>query len=347
MPFSNPQTLANPDLTDFSTPTTLDGVSSGLDRTILGIPRDDDEYTRGMNAFFNPSSGQPSVHSTSEEYEGLKNTPPYEPSHSSNSSGSYHMLTPESVCETSVGIHPRAVPLRFVESFQGQQCDDDAHRSNLSFASARATAGTNITTRSPVTVHTPTHMSMEGFCSANAMLPAVDSLVFRFANPPEDMNDPQSIIRIDSNDIMNLEEIMSHDLSFQVDTVVPESDLLDAVDDQTSQSTAPPQSDTIQGSKRKHEEVDRKVERRKRPAAKLPHCIPRLQHDTTEAQGTFGDATDKAARTKLMRKLGVCLPCLVNHEPVSICQTSPSLLVSYTDMTSAPLRCQGNLVPPV
>lgn len=317
MPFSTQQTPAHPDLQNPASSSTfrsLDAVSSNFDRSILGIPAEEDEFTRGLIFPFDPSTGQHSVPSTSQESEDPDETPPYDPSQSSNNTSSHKIFTPQSVSDASDGLHPRIPSSRSVASSVHEA--DGSHTWSMS---ARASAGTSNAASSAMVIQTPTHLPTAGSHTATTMSPTVDSPIPNPFGLFQDMIGLKAIIDIDGNDVKCLAEIMSLENQTQLGSPVRASDPMD-LDNQISQPIAPSQSEIAQGSKTKNRRVSQTTETHTRAVPKAKRRVSRSRPNPTGPRASTQDAIEKSKsreRKKLMRKIGVCLPCLVNHEQVS------------------------------
>ena len=244
----------------------VDQEPATLDRTILGIPNENDEYTRGLTFLFDLSTGQPSVHSTSEESEDPIETSRYEPSISSNNTGSRIVYTPQSGSDLPADLHSQVVSPRSVGSSDGGSCHGKADRPPPSPISACATFGTSTASASAPS-------TMEG-----ESLPAAESFTSTDLSPVANSN-----INLDQDDINFLTGIMP---------------------------------------KTKQEEGSQRTGTRTTRTSKLPG--PR--HDPIGPRVSPKTGMDRAQmieKAKMMRRIGVCLPCLVNHEPVSRGQNQP------------------------
>ena len=266
MPSSNQQPSGYGDLLSLDDTGALRAVDeepATLDRTILGIPNDHDEYNRGLTFFFDPSTGQPSVHSTSEEPEDPVKNSPYESSMSSNHTGSRIVYTPQSGSDVPAGLHSQVVspqPARSSDcgSSHGGSCHGTADRPQPPSVSACATFGTNTTSAS-------TASTMESFSPTN-LSPLDNLLVPEYSGSFETMS-------LDQDDFKYLECIM------------PKPYQEEASQKKGTRTTRTPKS-----------------------AGTRPDPMGiRLSNKT---------GMDRA-KAKMMRRIGVCLPCLVNHEPVS------------------------------
>lgn len=304
MAFSNQQTPAEPNrlgTADSGAVRPLHGVSLSFDRAILGIPAEEDEFTRGLTFFFDPSTGQPSVHSMSQGSEDPDEIPQYEPSRSSHTTSSRKLLTPQSVSDISGGLHPRMVSSSSVASSDGG-VDSPCPPS----VSARASPATSKAASSS------THLSMVGTYAAIPMSSAVDSPFRQNFGPPEDMTDPRSVIDVTPSDFKCLEEIMSLQGPSHLHSPGQASDPMDLDDDPISQSLDPHPLELAQRSNSSCEVLHQRTRSgTKAPAIRAPK--QRRNHPGHHRQTT----KDAIAKTKYMRHIGVCLPCLVNHEPVS------------------------------
>ena len=229
-----------------------------LDRTILGIPNEDDEYTRGLIFFYDPSTGQPSAPSTSEESEDPVNASPYEPSVSSDNTGSRIVYTPQSDSYVPVDLHSQDVSPISVRSSESASCQGKADRSPLPSESDCATTGSATAPASPTSV-------ME-----------VDSQPAAASSTTMDLSLTVNM-SLDQNDIEFLEDVMKKSME--------------------------------------EKETQRKGLRMTRTQKS-----GRARHNPIGLRGSTKTDTEKAQlieKTKMMRQIGVCLPCLVNHEPVS------------------------------
>ena len=323
MSFSNQQTPAHPDLqkhVSSSTFRSLDAVPLKFDRSILGIPAEDNDFTRGLRLPFVLSTGQRSVPSTSQEFEDPVETSPYEPSQSSNNNSSHKILTPQSVSDASDGLHPRVSSSRSVASSDGASPVHEADGSHIWSISVQASADTSDAASSAIIIQTPTHLSTAGIYTATTMSPTVDSPYPISFGPLEDMDDPKAIIDIDGTDVKWLEEKMGLENPTQLGSPAQASDPMD-LDNQVSQPIAPSPSEIAQGSKEKHRRVPQSTGAQTRAVAKNKRRASRSKPNPTGPPASTQDATEKpksSERVRMMRKIGVCLPCLVNHEQVSI-----------------------------
>ena len=335
MPPSNQQSPAHKELLGPANPVALrphDRVSFDFDRSIIGIPAENDEFNRGLKFYFDPSTGQPSVHSTSEESEVLGETPPYEPSRSSDNTTSCKINTPQSVSDIPGGLQPQAVELTSVEFSDGESSECGADHPYPPSVSAGASVGAIEAAPSPETLQEATNLLTAGSSTVTAMSPTFGPSVDTPSDPLEDTSGPRGVINIDQNDVGFLERIMRAPLSAQMD-------LVHAL---FGQSIAPPHPES-QSSEAKHLEVPQRTLRHTRTVAVRKPKSPRARLDPMGPRPTNRDTTDKAKTEKAkMRLIGVCLPCLVNHERVcsfqkDLCLSiSPALTPrSVTSMTSA------------
>ena len=301
--------------------TPLDPVSSNFDRSILGIPAENDEYTRGLTFFFDPSTGQPSVTSTSEESEDPGVTPPYDPSRSSNDTSSRKVNTPQSPSDTPGSLHPQAVSSKSAGSSDGESSDPGAGRLRPRSMSAHTSAETSEAATSPKSTDIPKNMPTSG--NLTTMSPIVDLSTPGPFGPAEDMSNPRAMIELDQNDFDYLGKVMNQqDSSRQGDwTRLPAP--MDLVDAQIDQSISPLQSDLARGSGPCYEEIPQRTGPYTTTVAVRTPKSSRPRLNPMGPQVSTRDATEKAKSiemAKLMRGIGVWLPCLVNHEPVSTCQ---------------------------
>lgn len=148
-------------------------------------------------------------------------------------------------------------------------------------------------------------------------------------SPLEDMTDPQTIIDIGPNDVRFLRGLISLEGPPQMSNTAdlmdvsmdPADDPLDLMDDQTSQSVAPSLSESAQHSETKYGGLNQKTKQDTREGKRRAPKASRRKRGPMGQQATGKYAIEKPKskeQTKLMRKLGACLPCLVNHEPVSL-----------------------------
>lgn len=265
MPYSTLRTSRHGDSLTLDDPDPLspsdqESATLDIDRTIFGIPNENDEFTRGLNFFFDPSTGQPSIHSTSEESEDLVETSPYEPSMSSNNTGSHIIYTPQSGSDGPAELHSRVVSPRSVGSSDGGSCHGTTDHPHPPSVSACATFGTSTASASPLSASAMDvdSLSVAESSTQTNMSPAVN-LTFSEHYGPDDINYLQGLM---------LEE--------------------------GSQKKGPRTTRTPKSTATRHDPMG--------PRASTKTGMDRAQ------------IIEKA---KMMRRLGVCLPCLVNHEPVS------------------------------
>ena len=272
MPFSKQDTSGHGDLLILDDPAPLrpvDQEPATLDRTILGIPNEDDEYTRGLNFFIDPSTGQPSVHSASEESEDPTYPSAYEPSISSSNTGSRIVYTPQSGSDVPAGLQTQVVSPKSVGSSDGGSCHGKADRSSPPSVSACATFGSITAPASPAS-------AMEGESQ-----PAAATF------PP--MNLSSTVNLLDPN------HLGPSNLSLDQDDI-----------------------NFLQGEMQKTTEEE--VSQRKGMRMTRTPKSAGTRHDPMGLRVSTKTKMDKAQlieKVKMMRRIGVCLPCLVNHEPVS------------------------------
>lgn len=307
MPFPANPDLVNP--ADSSTLRQLYTVSSDFDRSILGIPAEDDEFTRGLIFSFDPSTGLPSVPSTSQESADLVEDPPYEPSRSSNNTGSLKIFTPQSVSDAQGGLHPRSVSSRSVGSSDAGSSVHEADSSQDLPISAQISAGTNEIATSPNLIQTPTYLPMVGTHTPSTMPPADDLSYSEHCGPWEDINDPREVIDIGPNDIKYLAEILRREDPSRLGDPAQALDPMDLMDDETRQSTTSLQSELARGLNSNHGEIHKSIGTHTRAVSNGKERVSQLRHNTKSRRAI--------EKVKLMRQIGACLPCLVNHEQVS------------------------------
>ena len=322
MPFPNLHSPAHRDLLKSASPSSLDQpVSSNFDRSILGIPAENDEYTRGLTFFFDPSTGQPSVTSTSEESEDLGVTPPYDPSRSSNDTSSRKVNTPQSVSDGPGGLHPRAISSRSIGSSDGEPSDPGADRLRPLSISARTSPETSEAAPSPRSIDIPKDMPTSR--NVTPMSLTVELSTPEPFGPAEDMSNPRAMIQLDQNDFDYLGKVMSQQDSSRQGNWTRLPAQMDLVDAQIDRSISPLQPDLAQGSAPCYEEIAQRTGPHTTTVAVRTPKSPRPRHNPMGPQVATKDAAEKVKsveKAKLMRRIGVCLPCLVNHEPVSNCQ---------------------------
>ena len=312
MSFARNQTNANSHLlnpAESSTPRPLN------DRSILGIPAEDDEFTRGLTFFFDPSTGQPSVHSTSEDSDD-PGVPPYEASPPSNNASSCRVFTPRSVSDASGGLHPRLVSSGSVELSEGGSSDSGGDRPHPPWVSA--SAGSSQTASSPTSIRTPSHLPKVMDHMPTTMSPAVDPPTPEPPGPFGEMRDPRAIISVGPNDVRFLENIMDPSRSENLAQALNPNDL---VANQVGRSIAPPYPDTARGSRTECGKGNPRTRSRTRAVAIRANRVSQPGSNPRKRRPSAKDAMERAKEAeqkRLMRELGVCLPCLVNHEQVSI-----------------------------
>ena len=320
MASSTQQTPALPNLSnsaDSSSVGSLEGLSPNFDRACLGIPAEDDEFTRGLTFLFDPSTGQPSVHSTSQESDYPDELPQYEPSRSSENTSSHKVLTPQSVSDASGGLHPRLVSSTSAASSDGGF--DGLYPPSVS---ARASAGTSNAASSTKLNQTPSQLSMAGIYTTTTMPSAIDPPLLETFGPPEDITDPRSIIHVTPSDVRCLEEIMSLEKPDRLVGPEQASDPMDLDDNPISQSATSPHPEHAQRLRPNREELH---QRTSPDTTAVVTRTPRVSRQARHPAGQRVPTKEAIEKTRLMRKMGVCLPCLVNHEQVSTRQRQLSL----------------------
>ena len=268
MPSSNSHTPGHDDLLMFDDPGALrpvDQAPATLDRTILGIPDENDEYTRGLIFSFDPSTGQPS---TSEESEDPIHASTHEPSISSNNTGSTIVYTPQSGSDVPAGSHSHVVSPKSVRSSDSGSSQGKADRPSPPSISGCATFGTSTASASP------------GFAMEGVIWPAAEAL-------PSQAGD------------MNLDQ---DDINF------------------------------LQGEMQKTEQVV--IQRKGTRLTRRPKSGG-TRHDPIGSKASIN-----REKKKLMRQIGVCLPCMVNHEQVSRC-----LICSFQRLIRSHSKCDPDPGP--
>ena len=289
MPYSDQRTSGNGDFLTLDDPDPLtyndqeqeqEQEPATHDRTILGIPNENDEFTRGLNFLFDPSTGQPSIHSMSEESEDhIVQTSPYEPSMSSTNTGSHIVYTPQSGSDVPAELHSPVVSPQSVGSSESGSCHGTADYPHPPSVSACATLGTSTASASP-----PSTVDEDSFSAA------------------------ESSTQTNMSRAVNLtvsEHFGQEDYNYLRDLMTEEADV-------------PQRKGT-------------RMTRTPKPAG--------TRHDPMGPRVSTRTGMDRAQiieKAKMMRRLGVCLPCLVNHEPVSRRLIEPYNLSRYTDIQSVP-----------
>ena len=249
---------------------------------------------------FDPSTGQPS--STSDESEEPVETPLYEPSQSSNNTSSRKVYTPQSASDAPSDLHHCAMS---VESSNGESHDSGADQPRPLSVSARASFDASEIRPSSNSIQMPKGSPTVESPASTMMSPAVDLPIPDRFDPLQGMS-PRSIIDLEPNDIKCLEVIMSSD-----DQCRPIAD---------EQSADLPLSNIAQGSQLDYEETPQRTGTHKTKVVMRTPRGSRPRSNPMEPRLSTKDGKDKAKaidKVKMMRKIGVCLPCLVNHEPVS------------------------------
>lgn len=314
MPSSNQQTPASPELlgpTVSSTLRPLDGVSSNFDRSRLGIPAEDDEFTRGLTFFFDPSTGQSSVPSPSQEFVDPDEASPYGPSPASTGTSSRKVFTPQSVSDDLHGLHPRMDSSKSVGITDSGSSDEGVDHPHPPLICARASTGMSHAALSPLAIQTPIHLPPEGSHTVTTMSLAPNLPIPEPFGPLEDTSNPRRIINLDPNDLACLEEIMSLEGPSRRGNPAGALDPMDLMNDQISRSVAPPNSESVQRSKKEDGEVQQRIGTKRGAMVIRTPKVSRPPPDPTGRRASTKDAKAK------MRDIGSCLPCLVNHEQVS------------------------------
>ena len=312
MPFSNQQIPAMSNLLDETESSILqppEAVFPALNRCFLGIPAESDEFSRGLVFLFDPSTGQPSVHSPREESMDRGGSPAYQHSQSSNNTSSHKIFTPQSTSGSSDGQHPRVVSPRSSRSSESETHNRDAIRQRRPSVSARASAGASEAVLSPTLSQASVHMPMTAESPAATMSPDLDLSMPEPFDPIEDMKDPRDIINMGPSDFQDLEEIMRIPSGLGHRTqMLYEMPLVNA---HTNDSMALHHSQLIHGLKPTSREASQRTEYHQKKLAIRSKRASRSR----DPRGMTKDAREKS---KVIRQIGSCLPCLVNHEQVSI-----------------------------
>ena len=314
MSYSKQQTLASPlDPADSSVSGPVDAAPSDFDRSILGIPAEDDEFSRGLIFSFDPSTGLPSVPSTSEESEDPDGNHTYELSHPSNNTSSVKIFTPQSVSDASSGLHPRSASAQSVGSSDGGSSVNEADELQSLPISLKVAVGASEAASSTKVTQTPTYLPMIGVQSTSTKSLAVTSSSSDHSGKLESMNDPRVIINIGPNDIEYLEKILRQEDPSRLGIPAQALDPMDLVDDSIGPSTTSLQRELANGSK--YGKIHTSAGSHTGAGSKGKGRVSQASHKLKCRRPS--DQYDKE-HLKLMRQIGVCLPCLVNHEHVSI-----------------------------
>ena len=313
MSFSNQQTRAHSNLTNpaYSTTfTSLDRVSSTFDRSILGILNDNDEFNRPLALVTDRPTGQSSVQSMSEDSGAQSECPAYDPSLSSNNTNSQKVFTPQSVSDASGSLHPRIASSRSGGSSDGGYSDCSVANGHSPSLFTHASAGASQAAPSPISSQTPIELPLAGICTPSAMSLALDEPFFGPFDPFERMTDAQPILELNEDDLRFLKERMDADKSSRVGIPAQLSDRMNVL----------------------------LVQRPRGDSFNLPtrtQRVPRSKAKQRRQQVSSRNAVEKAKATehsRLIRQIGSCLPCLVNHEQVGV-RTSQPLPSSMNTLT--------------
>lgn len=313
MPYSKQQTPDPLDHADSSIPRPVDAVASDFNRSILGIPAEDDEFTRGLIFSFDPSTGLPSVPSTSQESEDPDEN--YEYSQPSNNTSSVRIFTPQSVSDASSGLNPRSAPAQSVASSDGGSSVNEADNLQSLSVSLKVAARASEAASSTKLTQTPTYLPMTGVQSTLTKSLEVDSSSSDHSGNPEKMNDPRVIIDIGPNDIEYLANILRQEDPSRLGIPAQALDPMDLVDDSIGQSTTSPQPELAQSSE--YAGLHESVGIHTGAGSKGKGRISQPGHKRRAS------SKDNKEHLKLMRQIGSCLPCLVNHESVSVSDKYP------------------------
>ena len=311
MSFSNHETPADtnpPNPAESSIIGSLDQMSSTIHRSILGIPDENDEYNRGLIFHSDLSTGQPSVYSTSGDSKDPGENTPYEPSQSSNNTGSHVVLTPQSISDASGSLHRRLASSTSGGSSEGGFSDCGIVREHWSI-SAHASTGASQAAHSPIPSQTPTYTPMVGSFTATTTSLAPHPPLSESFCPPAGMTDPQAIINITWNDVEYLGEIISSDNPSRGHQI----DLIGAQFEPSASS----QSEIAQTPEAVH---GKRTGTRSKKLAIRTQRVSRPRPDPTRPRASPKNATWNATSpedAKAIRQVGSCLQCLVNHEKVS------------------------------
>ena len=331
---------------EYTSARTPERVTPKFDRSIIGIPSENDEYTRGLT-FFDPFTGVPSVHLTSEGSEDLSESladvpsrlsnnpgiilspertqsslypcesPPYEPSRSSNNSSSRKVFTPQSASDFSGGLHPRLTSPKSVISSDSESSNRVSNVLHTS-VSACASAGDSEAAHSQLLYRTPVQSRLTESRSETNASPTIYPSISEPIDPLQDMSDPRDTINIDWQDIRNLEKIMSFEHTCRQgmqERAYPHWDRLNA---QNNQLIATPHSELAQGSERRMGLAPQAGTHPITAAIRTPKN-PRSRSNPMglSPSTSHPEERERAEEVRMMRRIGSCLPCLVNHEKVS------------------------------
>ena len=303
MPFSQPVSPADTDLLSPVRPSSHrqpDHLPSTFDRSILGIPAENDEYTRGLIFFFDPSTGHPSVHSTSSGSDDLGGTP-YEPSLSSNNTSSRKVNTPQSDSDAPTGLHPELVSSPSIGSPDVESSDTGVeHHHHPSVSSSASFEACEIPSSNPT--RNPADMFMTWSFTPSTISPTDNLPMPGHPGPSEGMVEKYS-----PDDFGYLANMMGQNAPSQM--VIRDG-----------MSDGPIQPENAQDSAPNHEGSPQRLGTRTTTVVMRTPKGPSSRTGPIEPRGSTKnkmERTQAIEKVKMMRRLGVCLPCLVNHEPVS------------------------------
>ena len=251
-------------------------------------------------------------------------SPPYEPSRSSQAPSSRQVFTPRSVSDASGGLHRRPLSSRSVGSSDGGISEFGVERQYSFSVSVRVSAGS---TSRPVS----SQEMIQPLFTPAMMSPEIDPSIPGSSGSGGEPKDPRAIIWIDTNDVRLLEELMNQEsdparvLVDQTDPREdpgnPMDDPMEVVKDEIPQPVSPSHSGFAQGSRIRCGGVAQRTTTHtragKRRAQKVSRSRPRLTGQQASAEDAI-ETPGPREMAKLMRLIGSCLPCLVNHEKVSI-----------------------------
>ena len=317
MSFSNQQTRASSILDNLANTRmfpSLDRMTSNFDRSILGIPNEHDEFSRDLTLSTDGNIGRPSLPAMSEESGAACESPPYDPSQSSNNTSSQIVFTPQSISDTSGGPHLQITPSRSGGSPGAGLSDQGSYGEQSPSLSARASAGAAQAAPSPTPSQTPTHLCLAGVSTPTMTSLSSDERMSDLFGLSEPITASRTPITLNVDDLRYLEEEMARS---QVENLARPSSQMDAQVDQR----APPLSEVTHASEASHGNgPQRRRDNRSNLVIRTRGAL-RSRPTRTRQQLVERSAVEKAKaieHARLMREIGSCLPCLVNHEHVSI-----------------------------
>lgn len=294
------QYLLSPDNLNFWR--SLDGATQMADRAFIGIPAEDDEYTRALFFPIDPSPGERSMPFSSQESDQFDEANSYDASESGTGDVACPVFTPPSSSDAPVRSQPQIM-------LNGSRNSSTRGAGSLQTPSASGSAslGPSQGMGSPILIQTQPQIPKSKSWTPEILSPSPEATASGHPILLEGMSDPRETFMLEQGDIdFLLQGIQNQSQSESSPPVLSPSHLLDNTLHLSALGSSLPVANTWV--------TEAPVAGHTRLA---PIRTP-VSHSGSQATKKERAALTLTAREKAhkVREIGACLRCLVNHEPV-------------------------------